>query len=211
MSRPTCLHCFRATELCLCSSFARFEIEPLIVLLVHPKEFLRTVGTARIVRCSLTNSKMIRGNGPQLDCDPTFLSLIHDSSLRPMILYPGSDSLNLSTSDDAELTSAIPNDGKRLCVFVIDGTWSLAKNMIRTSKLLSQLPKLSFDVKSASIYEFRRQPKEFCLSTVEAVSLLIDQFVARGVCSVYPENKHHQMLKAFKAMVKAQVKFNPGA
>src|SRR4051812_4260012 len=98
MSRPTCLRCFRVTPLCLCDTITPFTIEPLIVLLVHPREFLKTVGTVRIVKLSLTNSKLMRGTGAQFDRDSAFLSLVNDPTLFPMVLFPGPDSLNLSTA-----------------------------------------------------------------------------------------------------------------
>ncbi len=204
MGRDTCLRCFRVRDLCLCSTITRFEIEPLIVLLVHPREFMKTVGTVRIVKLSLTNSILLRGTGPQFDEDKTFLCLLNDPTLYPMILFPGEKSLNLSTATADVLAAGIPAN-RRLAIFVIDGTWTSAKQIIRTSKRLSELPKLSFNVNTPSTYEFRKQPEVFCLSTVEAVSVLIENLRQKGLCSPKPIGAHHAMLRGFNKLVETQV------
>jgi DTW domain-containing protein YfiP len=131
-------------------------------------------------------------------------AIIDDPSLHSMVLFPGSDSLNLSAASTEELTEKLPI-GKRLAIFVIDGTWTSAKQMIRTSQKLSTLPKLSFEVQTQSTYEFRKQPQEFCLSTVEAVSVLIENLKAKGLCSPKPTDAHRQMLRGFAALVESQV------
>lgn len=204
MSRDTCLQCFRIQLLCLCSEITHFEIQPLIILLVHPKEFMKTIGTVRIVKLSLKSSIMIRGRGEEFDHDTAFLKLIANPDLYPVVLFPGSNSINLSTVDSKTLSDAIPND-KRLAIFVIDGTWTEAKQIIRESKILSQLPKLSFDVTVPSVYEFRKQPKKFCLSTVEAVALLIESLRRKGLCNPVPENGHQTMLAGFKKLIQSQL------
>jgi DTW domain-containing protein YfiP len=202
--RDACFSCNRIKELCLCSHIRPFEIEPLIVQLVHPKEVKRTIGTFRIVKLSLTNSIWIRGWGEDFDQNQKFLSLVNDPNHYPMILYPGEDSLNLSTATREDLSENIPQ-GKRLVIFVIDGTWATAKQMIQKSKIIQSLPKVSFEVKTPSIYEFRKQPEKFCLSTVEAVSVLIENLKQKGLCTPFPENAHQHMLQSFKVLVAEQV------
>ena len=201
--RDACLGCNRIKTLCFCTHIKPFEIEPLIIQLVHPREVKRTVGTFRIVKLSLINSLWIRGLGEEFDQDPKLLSLVNDPKLYPMILFPGDDSLNISSATKEELSRRIPQD-RRLAIFVIDGTWTTAKQMIQRSKVLSTLPKLSFQVKTPSIYEFRRQPEKFCLSTVEAVSVLIENLKEKGLCQPKPENAHQQMLQAFQSIIGSQ-------
>ena len=206
MGRNTCYRCFRTQELCLCSFIEPFEIEPLIVLLVHPREFMKTVGTVRIVKQALKNSILLRGNGPQFENDPILDRLIKDPKHFPMVLFPGNSSLNLSAASEPEINERIPSE-RRLVIFVIDGTWTEAKQIIRLCPKLQQLPKISFEVKVKSNYEFRKQPEDYCLSTVEAVSLLIDQLSERKLCKRPTNNAHHSMLNAFKKMVASQVSF----
>jgi DTW domain-containing protein YfiP len=165
---------------------------------------MKTVGTARMVKISVTNSLFWRGIGPDVDRDAFLAGLIRDPKNYPTILFPGEDSLNLSTASKIELAARLP-EGRRLVVFVIDGTWTTAKQMIRKSKVLSSLPKLSFNVETPSTYQFRKQPKPYCLSTVEAVSTLIETFIQQKLCTPPPNEAHRKMLNGFHALVKSQV------
>ena len=209
LGRETCWNCYRAQNLCLCSEIKPFETEPLIVLLIHPKEFRKTVGTARLVRLSILNSRSWIGHGADFDSNPGFQSLVSDPTLFPMVLYPGPSSLNLSVLGEGELKTHLPQN-RRLAIFVIDGTWFCARKMIRTSKILSQLPQITFDFKTESAYGFRKQPKAFCLSTLEAVFELIENLNQKGLGKVFPESAHHQMKQGFQALVKSQVKYLGG-
>jgi DTW domain-containing protein YfiP len=193
-------------SLCLCDSIQTFEIEPLIVLLVHPREFMKTVGTVRVVKLSLKGSLMLRGHGKDFDRDPTVASLIANPDHQCMILFPGDDSLNLTTASSETVQNRLP-PGKRLVIFVIDGTWSAAKNMIADSKVLSALPKMSFEVNATSIYGFRKQPASYALSTVEAVSVLIENLKVKGLCTPHPTDGHLKMIEGFKKIISSQRDF----
>ena len=203
ITRETCWSCHRVRSLCLCSTIKTFEIEPLIAILIHPKEYRRTVGTARLVKLSILNSRLWMGYGKDFDQNQSLLDVILDPAIYPMVLYPGENSVNLSSSTRAELTEKIP-EGRRLAIFVIDGTWSNAHRMIRDSKILSSLPKISFDIRTTSQYGFRKQPQAFCLSTVEAVCELIENLAQKGLCEEPQEKAHDQMLNGFRVLVKSQ-------
>ena len=149
---------------------------------------------------------MLRGHGKDFDHDPVIEALIANPHHHVMILFPGSGSLNLSSAADEMIKVQLPST-KRLVIFVMDGTWSAAKNMIQNSKRLSALPKLSFDVKTQSIYEIRKQPEAFCLSTVEAVSVLIENLKMRGICTPVPADGHLKMIDGFRKLVGSQLDF----
>jgi DTW domain-containing protein YfiP len=165
---------------------------------------MKTVGTVRIVKLSIPGSLMIRGHGSDFDQDPSIARLLSHPDHHAMILYPGESSLNLSRAAESDIQSQIPRT-KRLVVFVIDGTWSAAKNMIRKSTVLTQLPKLSFDVITPSTYTFRRQPQSFCLSTVEAVSALIENLKQRDLCHPEPSDGHLRMTESFQKIISSQL------
>ena len=207
--RTPCPRCARILGLCLCRRITPIEIKPRILILMHPKEYSKTTGTARIVHQSIRHSRILRGYGQDFDSDPRILTLLSDPNARVMLLYPGADSLNLGSCTDEELQERIPRDGKQLYLLIVDGTWSTAKRMIRTSSVLSKLPKISFQVHQTSRFQFKKQPKDFCLSTVEAVSLLIENLFLRGLSSVTPPGAHTRMLEAFEMLVATQLKFVP--
>jgi DTW domain-containing protein len=209
-ARSWCWTCRRVALLCLCTQVKPFDLEPLLVMVVHPKEFRNTVGTARIVTLSVRNSVTLTGQGPELDQSAALASLLEDPRLFPVVLFPGPRSLNLSRASDGELLAFLP-PARRLAIIVVDGTWSLAKKLIRTSKKLSALPRMSFDVIAPSDYRFRRQPRPYCLSTVEAVHLLIETLTERKLCARPPAEAHHSMLRTFRWIVEKQLQFGgPG-
>ena len=167
---------------------------------------MKTIGTARVVKLSLMGSLLLRGHGKDFDHDPVVETLLGNPNHHPVILFPGNESLNLSSASLEEVQSRLPPQ-KRLVIFVIDGTWSAAKNMIRDSVQLSSLPKISFEVNAPSIYEFRKQPHAHCLSTVEAVGLLIENLRAKKLCVPKPENGHFKMVDGFKKIISNQKDF----
>lgn len=206
IARDLCWNCRRVSDLCLCDRLRPFRLEPQLVLLVHPKEARNSVGTARLVKLSVENSICWTGNGPDFDLHPGVLELISNPAFYPVVLFPGEGSVNLSRLSRGAVGSWLP-DGRRLAIFVIDGTWSLARKMIRTSRVLSSLPRISFDVQAPSRYRFRRQPREYCLSTVEAIHLLIENLHRNGACALPSGNDHDSMLEAFDWLVETQLQF----
>jgi DTW domain-containing protein YfiP len=134
------------------------------------------------------------------------LSVINDPTRHCVILFPGDDSINLTTLPAEDLKTALFGD-KKLTVFLLDGTWTTAKQILRESKILSVLPKVSFEVHTLSQYGFRKQPKPYCLSTVEAVHELVENLTVKGLCARPTENAHHQMLRCFQALVESQMAF----
>ena len=204
--RNACSRCHRTEALCFCPELKPFSIEPLLILLVHPREYRKTVGTARIVHLSIQNSILWRGYGNHFDGDIQMQKLLRDSNLYPMILFPGPMSLNLSEETTETLKQRLP-DGKRLALFVIDGTWATASKMIRDSLILNSLPKLSFNVTTPSHYQFRKQPKAFCLSTVEAVLELLENLSAKELCTLPQDQSHQHLSTIFQGLVQAQLDF----
>jgi DTW domain-containing protein YfiP len=199
-ARDFCWRCHRVETLCLCSKVRPFRWDPLLVVLIHPKEFKKTIGTARLVKLSIEESRSWIGYGPDFDEHRELLSLLADPSFFPVVLFPGQKSVNLSQTPREALKSFVP-PGRRLAIFAVDGSWSLAKKMIENSRVLRELPRISFDVKTPSGYQFRRQPREYCLSTVEAVHLLIENLHQSGICERPANGAHHAMLETFRWLV----------
>jgi DTW domain-containing protein YfiP len=120
--------------------------------------------------------------------------LIRDPENQCVILYPGSESTLL------EGGKPIEKPGRRLVIFLIDGTWTTAKNMLRLSPNLQALPQIRLNPVRKSQYRIRRQPQSVCLSTVEATHQLIEAVDGPGEC----EN----LLHVFRYMVDEQLKWS---
>ncbi|MGZ3789462.1 MAG: tRNA-uridine aminocarboxypropyltransferase [Bacteriovorax sp.] len=195
-----CFKCFRLQKNCLCHLIKPFDSKTHFVLLMHPMEAKKEkMGTGRICLASLLNSQLITGIDFSDDCEVN--ALIKDPNNYCMVLYPGERSLNISTDDVSSLKEL---NGKRLVVFLIDGTWPCAKKMMRLSKNINTLPRISFTATHESLFLIKEQPAEYCLSTLESIHFFLSECERRGLESL--DKKQDNMLDVFKSMVDFQIK-----
>lgn len=133
------------------------------VFLMHPKEFKdEKAATGRLTHLCLANSEIHMGIA--FDDHESVQELIADPRHYPMLLYPGETSRNLSNHELKPEELA----GRQLVVFLLDGTWSCARKMLRVSPSLQRLPRVMFTPTAQSRYRIKRQPQDGCLSTLEA-------------------------------------------
>jgi DTW domain-containing protein len=192
--RNLCTRCLKPRLTCFCEQIRPFRVGLQIVILQHPRERRRTVGTARIAHLCIENSKLIYGRS--FDQNKEVDEIISHPDNHCVILYPGKKSLNISELGPNEIKAAFSVD-KNLVIFVIDGTWGTAASMVRTSPNLQKLSQICFRLDKKSEYRFRKQPMEHCLSTVEAIHRLVEILDPK----VNPDN----LLEIFRAMVEYQI------
>ena len=196
-----CYSCHRLQKNCLCRLITPFETKFKFVILMHPMEAKKEkMGTGRISLAMLSNSSMIMGIDFSEDSEVN--ALINDPNNYCMTMYPGENSLNVSDHDVTPLEMHFKNK-KNIIVFLIDGTWPCAKKMMRLSKNIRALPRVSFTATHTSIFEIKEQPAEFCLSTLESIHFFIQECNRRGLENTF---KHEdQMIVVFKEMIKFQM------
>jgi DTW domain-containing protein YfiP len=202
--RDFCFGCRKSKVTCFCDRVRPFESDPQLAILIHPREARSRVGTGRMLHLSLTNSILIDGH--DFEGDERVEKLIRDPALHCALLYPGPGSLDL-TSCTAEEARGFTPAGKRLVLFLIDGTWDQARGMVNRSPNLKALPQIRFTPSAPSAYEFRRQPRDFCFSTLEAAHWIIDRFATLGVTERPTGDAHHGLIECFKHMVRQQVRY----
>jgi len=172
------------------------ETRTRVVLLMHPKEYrYQKCTTGRLLCLHLQNAEII--SGVYFDDNPRVRRLIEDPANFPVLLYPGKDALSIAALSASSL------GGRRLVVFLIDGTWHCARTIARKNPLLLDLPRLMIHPASPSRFTIKRQPAPWCLSTLEAAHELLLGLEARGLDS-YPDKE--RLLVAFNAMQDFQVR-----
>lgn len=196
--RTLCLKCFRSEKNCYCKYIKPFETNTHFILLMHPIEaYKMKTGTGRLSHIALKNSEIIVGI--DFSDHKRVNEIINDNSIFSTVLYPGNDSINISNGD---LTSNSLTD-KKLYIFIIDSTWYYSKKILRLSKNLQILPKISFDSKETSNFVFKKQPSKECLSTIESIYYFLSE------CDKYKiENvgdKKDTLLEVFNKMVQFQL------
>lgn len=179
-----------------------FDTNFKFVILMHPMEAKKEkMGTGRISLAMLKNSRMIMGVDFTLDEEVN--ALISDPTNLCFTMYPGEKSINVSDHDISSLKQAMVSR-KKIVVFLIDGTWPCAKKMMRLSKNIRNLPRVSFTATHVSIFDIKEQPADYCLSTLESIHFFIQECNRRGLEST---NKNEdQMIEVFKEMINFQMK-----
>lgn len=193
-----CYRCYKTQKLCLCEHIVSFDPIFRFVILLHPMEARKEkMGTGRITHAFLKNSKIITG------IDFTNNSEVNEliEKYSAYVLYPGENALNISQDDCSILKNKL-SAKEEIVIFVIDGTWPCAKKMMKLSKNLHNIPRISFNVEKESMFEIKEQPSKYCLSTIESIHLMLDELKRREVVNL--KDEHHQMLVPFRVMVEFQ-------
>ena len=168
------------------------------VFLMHPKEFKQEkAGTGRLTHLCLAGSELHMGIA--FDDHEAVQALLADPAYFPMLVYPGPQARNLSRGD---LQPADLN-GRRLLVFLLDGTWAGARKMLKLSPGLQRLPRVMFTPATPSRYVIKQQPQVGCLSTLEATHELL---VALERSALDEYSLPEQLLGLFARMQEFQIR-----
>ncbi len=198
-----CFKCFRSLETCYCKYIVPVNTDILFIFLMHPKEAKKQrTGTGRLASLSLPGSKIIVGI--DFTQNKELNDILQSSEYFPLILYPADEALFADGSENKhnDRIFKIPH-GKKIALILIDSTWFFAKKILRLSKNLEGIQKLSFKGSYTSQFEFKKQPEEYCLSTIETCYYVIKEFQKAGIVDSFcnPE----PLMSVFKKMVEFQL------
>jgi len=160
----------RPTSTCICRHIRPFYTKTRFVILMHPREYRKErVGTGRMTKLQLENSEIIVGvdftNSKRVN------EILTNKNNSSFLLYPGNKNFNLSIKNSSEIDSFM---GVNPHIFLLDGTWSCARKMLKLSKNLQKLKRVSFDNKIKSKFIIKQQPESLCLSTIESVFTVLN-------------------------------------
>ena len=183
---------------CICKYINCVQTKTRFVILMHPKEYKKERnGTGRMTQLQLENSEIIVGvdftNNKRVN------EILGNENSRSFLLYPGEDNFNLSVRKSSEF---IPFLGDNPHIFILDGTWPCARKMLKMSKNLQELKRVSFDNEIVSKFLFKQQPAPLCLSTIESVYTVLN-LLKKGDLEGCDTKK---FLLPFEKMVDYQVK-----
>jgi DTW domain-containing protein len=192
-----CYRCFWPRSLCWCSSVIPIETRTKILILMHPREFKDTkAGTGRFTHLCLRNSEIHMG--VRFDGHKAVQERINDPGFSPVLLYPGPGSVSIS---DPAFHETVLFD-RRLLVILLDATWHNAKKMFEGSPSLQKLPLLRIEPDEKSRYLIKKQPHDWCLSTIEAAHELMKALERSGLDTY---DRPGQMIDLFTRMQKFQI------
>jgi DTW domain-containing protein YfiP len=185
--RSTCERCRRPTATCYCAHVTPLSTRTRVVVLQHPREERTAIGTARMAHLSLEQS--ILRVGLDFAHDAVVQAALADRADR-YVLFPGEGAIPID---------ALPAD-RPITLVVLDGTWWQAKKLLTLNPQLQALPRVGFSPSAPSDYRIRKQPAEFCVSTIEALAEVL------GRIEGDPE-RFAALLRPFRAMVDGQIRY----
>jgi DTW domain-containing protein YfiP len=184
--RATCTNCLRPESVCYCRHLTHLPTATRVVLLQHPRERDVAIGTARMASLCLPNSEL--HVGVDWSASAPLARALSDQTRTAALLYPGEGAADVLRD---------PPRGP-LTLIVVDGTWAQAKKIVRQNPILARLPRYAFTPPEPSQYRIRREPSLECVSTLEALVLVL------GAIEGEPE-RFRALLAPFRAMIDAQI------
>ena len=194
----------RPSTSCICKHINSFVTKTRFIILMHPKEYKREKnGTGHMTRLQLQNSEIIVGVDFTNNKRVNEILTMKNSCF---LLYPGKDNFNLSTRKSSEIISFM---GDNPYIFLLDGTWPCARKMLKLSKNLQKLKRLSFDNRIKSKFIIKQQPDALCLSTIESVYTVLNLLKVGEV----EQCKTNGFLVPFEKMIEFQLEYilNPNS
>jgi DTW domain-containing protein len=183
---PECPHCGKPEPLCVCSDIAPIDNRIELLILQHPQEQDRALGTARLTALHLQNAAL------KIGLSWPSLSKILGRSVDPQrwaILYLGSAKVE-DLETDSEVVAidrkGALEDGQRAIlndiegVILLDGTWSQAKALWWRNAWMLKCRRIILGPTRPSLYgKLRKEPRRDGLSTIEAAGLILSRLEKR--------------------------------
>ena len=196
-----CWSCFRPLSSCYCKYIEKITTDVHFVFLMHPKEaYHQKTGTGRLAHLTLTNSEIIIGI--DFTSNARIKELLSSPEYFPLLLYPDKNAWTANSTNKETLTLKQKIGKRKLLVFVVDSTWFFARKILRLSRNIYNLPKISFEGSYISQFEFKTQPAPECVSTIESCYYLLNELAAANVIETV---NTAPLMNIFKRMVTFQI------
>ncbi|MEO8668456.1 MAG: tRNA-uridine aminocarboxypropyltransferase [Bauldia sp.] len=179
---PVCPFCLKPMSLSVCETVEPLANRVELLVLQHPQEQDKLLGTARLTVHHLKNATFKVGlSWPGLakalgrEADPKRWAVLFLGSIKPSDFPPGREIAVF----DAKGKAVEHQDGALRGidgVVVLDGTWSQAKTLWWRNPWVLKCKRIALMPKGASLYgKLRREPRREGLATIEAAALLLSR------------------------------------
>ena len=178
---PDCPHCHKPLPLCICDSITPIESKISLLILQHPQEQDRALGTARLTALHFHNAVLKIGlSWPSLSKalgrpvhDPSRWAVLYLGSAKVADLEIRSDIVAINRKGEIEDNQRAILNGIEGIV-VLDGTWSQAKALWWRNAWMLKCQRVILGPARPSRYgQLRREPRRDGLSTIEAAAMLL--------------------------------------
>jgi DTW domain-containing protein len=177
---PECPRCGKPPALCVCEEIARIDNKVSLLILQHPQEQDRELGTARLTALHFKDALLKIGlSWPSLSkilgrpTDPQRWAVLYLGSVKAAAVLPDRDIVVVSKNGNAvDRQDAALREIEG--VIVLDGTWSQAKALWWRNAWMLKCKRVVLGPQRPSRYgALRREPRADGLSTIEAAAMLL--------------------------------------
>jgi DTW domain-containing protein YfiP len=212
-----CTHCGKPMPLCICDSVTPIENRIAILILQHPQEQDRALGTARLAARHFKDAVVKIGlSWPSLS--KALGRAVHDPS-RWAVLYLGSAKVS-EFDTDAEIVAVNRKgemeEGQRAIlrdidgIVLLDGTWSQAKALWWRNAWMLKCQRLILGPRQPSRYgHLRQEPRRDGLSTIEAAGLVLGALEKRPDIAATLNASFERMLARYHEVQRAMPELAP--
>jgi DTW domain-containing protein len=212
-----CPRCQKPQPLCICDSVTPVENRIKLLILQHPQEQDRALGTARlaaqhfkdaVVRVGLSWPSLAKALG-RLVADPARWAILYLGSVKAADLDPDSEIIALTRKGEAA-------DNQRAIlksiegIVLLDGTWSQAKALWWRNPWMLKCQRVILGPRQPSRYgRLRREPRRDGLSTIEAAGMLLGALEQRPDIAATLNASFELMLARYREVERSHPELTP--
>ncbi|WP_315703873.1 MULTISPECIES: tRNA-uridine aminocarboxypropyltransferase [unclassified Bradyrhizobium] len=214
---PDCPRCQKQMPLCICDSVTPIASRLSLLILQHPQEQDRALGTARlaaqhfekaVVRVGLSWPSLAKALGRPV-ADPARWAVLYLGSAKAADLDPDSEVVALTRKGEvAENQRGVLKGIEG--VILLDGTWSQAKALWWRNPWMLKCQRVILGPRYPSRYgRLRREPRRDGLSTIEAAGMLIGALEHRPEIAATLNASFERMLSRYREVQRVNPELTP--
>jgi DTW domain-containing protein YfiP len=202
-----CERCGKPLPLCICDSVEPIANRIELLILQHPQEQDRALGTARLTALHFQNATHKIGlSWPSLSkalgrtVDPQDWAILYLGSVKLADLDTERDLVVVNRKGELEDNQrAILKDIKG--IVLLDGTWSQAKALWWRNAWMLKCHRIILGPKQPSLYgKLRKEPRSDGLSTIEAAGMVLGRLEGRGNIEATLNATFQRMLTQYRTV-----------
>jgi DTW domain-containing protein YfiP len=214
---PDCPDCHKPLPLCICDSITPIENRISLLILQHPQEQDRALGTARLTAQHFKNAVLKIGlSWPSLSkalgrqvADPQRWAVLYLGSAKVADLDTDREVVAINRKGEVEDNQrAILKDIEG--IVLLDGTWSQAKALWWRNAWMLKCQRVILGPAKPSLYgKLRREPRRDGLATIEAAAMLLAALEKRPDIEATLSASFERMLAKFREAQAAMPELAP--
>jgi DTW domain-containing protein YfiP len=217
VAAPDCPHCRKPLPLCVCEGVTPIKNRVEVLILQHPQEQDRALGTARLTAMHFANAVLKIGlSWPSLSkalgrvvADPSRWAVLYLGSAKAADLDTTEEVVAINRKGEVEENQRAILRGIE-GVVLLDGTWSQAKALWWRNAWMLKCQRVILGPSQPSRYgKLRREPRRDGLSTIEAAATVLASLEKRSDIADTLNASFERMLKRYRDVQNEQPSLAP--